>query len=843
MRPLAYRDSVAQRARTGYLPSELRERVDLLRVDASRRLVPERRAEFGQFLTPIGVAGLMASMFELASDEVRLLDPGAGVGSLFAATVAELCQRPKKPSRISITAYELDPMLADYLPDTLELCRACCEAFGIEFKGEIRRDDFVEQAVGIAEGSLFASAEAWDAAIVNPPYGKIRTDSATRSLLRHLGVETSNAYTAFLAATIALLRPSGELVAITPRSFCNGVYFRGFRRFFLERVALRRAHVFESRKTAFHEDGVLQENVIVHAVKQPGAPEKVVVTASVGPDDDLMSSWSLDYGDVVRPDDPERFIRIVPDDLSRRVAQQMEGLPCTLGDLGLTVSTGRVVDFRARDLLQADPGPGSVPLIYPSHFDHGYVTWPKPGGRKPNAIARAGAAARTLLVPGGCYVLVRRFSTKEERRRLVAAVCDPQRLPAESFGFENHLNYFHERGQGLEPTLARGLAGFLNSTLADAYFRQFSGHTQVNAVDLRTMRYPTLAQLRALGENIGPAFPDQDALDALVERELVTTGENETNPVRAKKRIDEGIGLLRVLGLPREQINERSALVLLALLELRPETPWAQAGSPLMGITPIMEFAAAHYGKNYAPNTRETVRRFTMHQFVAAGLAVLNPDQPDRAVNSPKVVYQIEAGALDLLRSYGSAEWDQNLRTYLASVETLKKRYAQERALTKIPLRLAEGKTIALAPGGQNVLIKQVWDEFAPRWVPGGIPLYVGDTGQKFAHFDEQGLAELGVRIEAHGKMPDVIILDPERGWLILIEAVTSHGPVNPKRREELERLFAGSTAGLVLVTAFLDRKALTTYLGEISWETEVWVAEEPDHLIHFNGERFLGPH
>jgi len=195
-----------------------------------------------------------------------------------------------------------------------------------------------------------------------------------------------------------------------------------------------------------------------------------------------------------------------------------------------------------------------------------------------------------------------------------------------------------------------------------------------------------------------------------------------------------------------------------------------------------------------------------------------------------------------LLRTYGSAAWDSALAVYLGSKETLQKRYARERQMERIPLTLAAGSTISLSAGGQNVLVKQIVDEFCPRFTPEAKLLYVGDTGDKWAYFDEHLLRSLGVAVEAHGKMPDVVVFHEAKGWLVLIEAVTSHGPVNPKRRQELQQLFADSKPGLVFVTAFLTRKDLTRYLGDIAWETEVWVAEAPTHLIHFNGERFLGP-
>ena len=317
----------------------------------------------------------------------------------------------------------------------------------------------------------------------------------------------------------------------------------------------------------------------------------------------------------------------------------------------------------------------------------------------------------------------------------------------------------------------------------------------------------------------------------------------KTNAKKAARKIDEALIVLDALGLPRQQLNERSALTLLSLLGLKPGDTWDKASDPLMGITPMMEFFVEHYAKKYAPNTRETVRRQTVHQFIQAALIVPNPDKPSRPTNSPKAVYQIEPSALKLLREFGKPGWKKRLSEYLLTTQTLKKRYARERDKRRIPVTLAAGQEIRLSPGGQNVLVKKIIDDFCQLFTPGGQIIYVGDTQTKWAYFDPDALDALGVEIEEHGKMPDVVVHHVEKNWLVLIEAVTSHGPVNPKRRQELKELFAGSKVGLVFVTAFLERRTMMKYLDDISWETEVWIAESPTHLIHFNGERFLGPY
>jgi len=312
---------------------------------------------------------------------------------------------------------------------------------------------------------------------------------------------------------------------------------------------------------------------------------------------------------------------------------------------------------------------------------------------------------------------------------------------------------------------------------------------------------------------------------------------------RAKAQIDAALAVLTDLGMPRAQRNERSALCLLALLDVTPVKVWSEATSPLMGITPIMDWIQRHYEKKYAPNTRETVRRQTMHQFVEAGIALYNPDDPGRPVNSPHAVYQIEPECLSLLRCYGKEIYRQHIADYLVKREGLAAKYAKRREMQMIPLSIPGAKEVKLSPGPHSELIRAICQEFAPRFVPGGVLVYAGDTGEKWGYFDEKLLGSLGVAVDSHGKMPDVVIYYPQRKWLILAEAVTSHGPVDAKRHSELMELFAGSKAGLVFVSAFPDRRTLNRYLEAISWETEVWIADNPTHLIHFNGARFLGPY
>lgn len=307
--------------------------------------------------------------------------------------------------------------------------------------------------------------------------------------------------------------------------------------------------------------------------------------------------------------------------------------------------------------------------------------------------------------------------------------------------------------------------------------------------------------------------------------------------------VDEARRLLDLLGFDRERTNERSAMTLLALLHLRPGDAWSQAQAPMLGTRAIMDWIAEYYGQAYAPNTRETIRRFTLHQFAAALLVEQNPDAPDRPVNSPRWCYQVHPRALDVVRVYGTADFPDALATYLVERPGLTAAYDRARVMRRVPVTLPGGEVLALSPGGQNTLIKAMVEDFCGYYAPGGQILYVGDADAKWAVFEERALAELGVTVDSHGKMPDLVVYLQDRNWLLLLEAASSHGPVDAKRHGELSHLFADSTAGLVFVSCFPSRAQMRKYLADIAWETEVWCADNPTHLIHFNGERFLGPY
>lgn len=281
---------------------------------------------------------------------------------------------------------------------------------------------------------------------------------------------------------------------------------------------------------------------------------------------------------------------------------------------------------------------------------------------------------------------------------------------------------------------------------------------------------------------------------------------------------------------------------MLVLAQLSEDTPWSEAECHSLRIHGILIEIKKRYGREYAENTRETVRRQVIHQFEQAGLVLRNPDDLSLPTNSPRTHYALSDEALKVVRAYGSKQWTKAAQAFTDSVGTLIEVYQRKRDRHKIPLRLASGEEFKLSPGKHNELQAAVVADFGPRFAPGAILLYLGDTENKKLILNEEGFGSLGVPAPSHDKLPDVVLYDKERRWLFLVEAVTSHGPVSPKRRLELEEVFESSSAGLVFVTAFPDFAAFKNFLNEIAWDTEVWLAEMPDHLIHYNGDRFLGP-
>lgn len=471
----------------------------------SRSTEAKRKSQLGQFFTPAKTARFMANLFNPSiGGNYRLLDPGAGIGSLSCAFLERCIAGRLSFNKVEVIAFEFDSLLHEELNNTLS-----SYVLMAPFSYEIIVGDFIEEAVNRIQ---FGNGNGFTHAILNPPYRKIGSNSRHRLLLRQVEIETVNLYSAFVALALKLMVPGGQIVAIIPRSFCNGPYYRPFRDFILAHAAIRHIHLFASRSKAFKDDDVLQENVII-MLEREGQQGNVTVTTST---DDSFADLAAHIHPFERIVDRERVIH-VPTSTQLNAIELSAATRYSLEDLGIKVSTGPVVDFRLKEHLCDMPQLDTVPLLYPGHFNGQDIEWPKAGLKKPNAIQR-NVDTEKWFYPNGFYCVVRRFSSKEEKRRIVASMVQPDTFPdTEVLGFENHLNVFHENKHGLPEMLARGLCVFLNTTAVDENFRRFNGHTQVNATDLKLMKYPSRENLIALGGKSKKLFFDQQTVDKLFQ--------------------------------------------------------------------------------------------------------------------------------------------------------------------------------------------------------------------------------------------------------------------------------------------------------------------------------------
>ncbi|MCK6580921.1 MAG: restriction endonuclease [Anaerolineae bacterium] len=306
-------------------------------------------------------------------------------------------------------------------------------------------------------------------------------------------------------------------------------------------------------------------------------------------------------------------------------------------------------------------------------------------------------------------------------------------------------------------------------------------------------------------------------------------------------KLIEARALLSALGLPTAQQSEMSGLTLLVLAGLSENDTWAVATRRSLRVHDILTEIKTRYGRAYAENTRETVRRQVLHQFEQAGIVLRNPDDPTLATNSPRTHYALTEAMLKVLHAYGSSDWETQLAAFRDISGALFELYQRDRQQNRVPL-MHQGQTYQLSPGEHNKLQAAVIAEFGPRFAPGAKLLYLGDSENKRLIIDEEELARLNIPFTHHDKLPDIVLYDETVNTLYLIEAVTSHGPVSHKRRVELERMLVRCEAGRIYVSAFPDFATFRGFITEIAWETEVWLSEIPAHLIHFDGDHYLSP-
>jgi len=815
--------------------------------------------EHGQYLTPPAVARYMARQLGEIKNSDSLLEPALGSGVLACAVIERLITE-KRPLEISITAYETDKELCDVSSEVLGIASKEAKKSDIKVRWQVFQEDFVLACLPEEQPSLFGPNESqgkvFSHVISNPPYFKLNAeDKRVKAVYRKLNGHT-NIYTLFMALAAKLLSPQGKACFIVPRSFCSGVYFSEFRRDLLKDVTPVSIHLFQSRNDIFKGDEVLQENVIfsfekLHQPREHRYWAGYVNVSSSKDDKNLENeniSRQVSFTHFLSDHDGLILFRVPTGILDEQILEAVDKWDGSLEKYGFQVSTGRVVPFRAKKLLRehVNADNGTVPLLWMQNVKPYQIEYPLAGFGKPQAISTNNTS---LLVPKANYVLLRRFSAKEDRRRLISAPFVGENFDFEHVGFENHLNMIFKKKGTFLTSETIGLSAILNSAIVDRYFRIVNGNTQANAAELRVLPLPSLNAIRAIGKKVQEiSDPNPKQVDTIIFSTLwhMNLLAEEFPMIQETRitmgKIEQAQEILESLGLPPAQQNEIAALTLLTLAQLSEDTSWKNATGASLRVHDILAEIKQRYGREYAENSRETIRRKVLHQFEQAGIVIRNLHDPDRPTNSGLNNYLLSDLVLDVVRSYGTSKWKAKSKSFVDQQGRLLDVYQKAREQNKIPLQVAEGKIYRLSPGRHNKLEVAIVEEFGPRFAPGAKLIYLGDPAKKTLVFDKDAFTKLGISVSEHGKFPDVILYDAKKKWLFLIEAVTTHGPVSPKRQFELEKLFEKCKAGKIYVTAFLDLVTYKKYANDIAWETEVWIAEMPSHMIHFNGDKFLGP-
>ncbi|HTQ13462.1 MAG TPA: Eco57I restriction-modification methylase domain-containing protein [Rhizomicrobium sp.] len=506
---------------TNERPTEYAERLGRAYAEA---LPPEQRKAQGLYLTPSAVARFMAAQLQMRGEHLRLLDPAAGSGVLIAAAIEALALRKLRPTSIEVVAYEIDHGLLPHLRAVLSFAEAWARDHGLSVSTRVKCGDFVLEhasALQALGGFLPAFAEPFDAVIANPPYFKIAKDDPRARAALSVVHGQPNIYGLFMAVTAALLKPNGAFVYITPRSFASGPYFRLFRERFFDLIQPKTVHVFNSRRDAFSRDDVLQENIIFvgersdHWHRKPSDVSVTISTSHGTRDLDQPEIQKMPLSSLLDMDSADKVLRIPASENDASVLSLVDGWPRLLSHFGMGISTGPVVPFRAREHLEeaGDILVDHAPMLWMNHVQPMSTHWPN-GARRPQYI-KLTALERGLLVPNKNYVLLRRFSAKEEKRRLTAAPYLANQYATPFVGLENHLNYIHRPGGSLTEPEAWGLAALYSSRLLDTYFRAINGNTQVSATELRIMPLPEYTVIEDIGRR-ACGIDDPDVLDELV---------------------------------------------------------------------------------------------------------------------------------------------------------------------------------------------------------------------------------------------------------------------------------------------------------------------------------------
>jgi len=486
------------------------------------------RKQKGQIFTPKQVSTFMANLFEIRHDTIRLLDPGAGTGIL-TATFCERILKTDKAVNLTVDAYENNPNVVSLLKTILESCKIELEERGHTVEYNIYNQDFILHNVGYFKKSdLLWNGEKrilYDFIISNPPYYKLNKDSPQSTIMMELISGQPNIYALFMALSASMVKPEGEMVFITPRSFCSGLYYKKFREWFLNNVQITNIHIFESRNEIFDKEGVLQENIIIKTkkLKKINKHKRVIISTSKNKNFTKLRKVEVAYTDVICYKSGELFIRIPTSSLEIDILHIVDTWPNTLKDFGLEISTGPVVPFRAEQYLlpELTENPKSTPLLWMHNMQDMKVVWPIKKNKKASAI-HVCRKTMPLLLPVKNYILLKRFSSKEQSRRLHASVFLESEFPYKTVGIENHVNYIHKLNGNLSVYEIFGIAAVLNTSVIDNFFRSLNGNTQVNATDIRSLPFPKIEDIRKIGKLVyeSQSYRNGFDLDNIVAKTL-----------------------------------------------------------------------------------------------------------------------------------------------------------------------------------------------------------------------------------------------------------------------------------------------------------------------------------
>lgn len=795
-------------------------------LEFQKKVSKKYRKDKAQFFTTLSIAKYMSSITNNYNnkDSINLLDCGAGTGILACSLIDKLTQEGFT-GQINIDLYENDPMVVEVLIENINIYKLKHKNLNIN----IFQENFI-----LANKDKWNDKEfegKYDVIISNPPYKKLAKSSEESIAMESVVYGQPNIYFLFMAMSVKLLRLEGEMIFITPRSFTSGAYFKVFRNYFLDNTNLTNIHIFNSRNDVFKGEEILQETIITRAIKSLKNKNRFINIA-VSEDADFENSKQIiaDCTDLITNCD-NKFILLPSSDEEIDILNMISQYKDNLISLGFKLKTGKVVDFRATEYL-VNKANGAVPLFWPDNFIDNKITYVNNENNFRYIISSD--KSKNMLQENKNYILIKRFASKEENRRIQAAIYNKNDFNFDKIGIENHVNFIEKINGLMTKDEQYGLFCIFNSTILDKYYRIVNGNTQVNATEFNAIPLPNIDIIVKIGRELLKSDKmDTYTCDLILSKFYRYQWEGEMS------KLEDARDILASIKCPRT--NDLACNVLLGLANIKQDTMWEDAQNKLYTTRELMDFMRDEYDINYRANTRETVRKDVIHYFLQSSIVEANRDKPDRATNSPKYCYSLVPEFLNLIQNYGSEKWNKVLKEYKDNVESLVDKYKKEREVNRIPV-IINGNELTFSPGKHNQLQKAIIEDFAPIFAPGAEVLYVGDTDKKDLVKNVERLDQLGVDMQEHTKLPDVVLYSKDKDWIYFIESVTSVGPMNDKRIIEIGEMTQNCSSGKVYVTAFLDRITFKKFAAEIAWETEVWIAERPEHMVHYNGDRFFGP-